>query len=64
MREAIAETAGGQHSASISFDTEPNEQMLIREGCAMRALTFIDQEIFALGGPVAATTSALQRSAG
>lgn len=64
LREAIAETAGGQHSASISFDTEPNEQMLIREGCAMRALTFIDQEIFALGGPVAATTSALQRSAG
>ncbi|TIX96756.1 MAG: sugar kinase, partial [Mesorhizobium sp.] len=31
----------------ISFDTEPNELPLIREGCAMRALSFVDQEIFA-----------------
>ncbi|RWD25011.1 MAG: ROK family transcriptional regulator, partial [Mesorhizobium sp.] len=46
LREAIAQTAGGQHSKSISFDTEPNELPLIREGCAMRALTFVDQEIF------------------
>jgi hypothetical protein len=46
---AIAQTAGGQHSNSISFDTEPNELPLIREGCAMRALTFVDQEIFAPG---------------
>ncbi|CAM5395640.1 ROK family transcriptional regulator [Mycolicibacterium aubagnense] len=53
LRRAIAQTAGGQHSNSIVFDTEPKEQMLIREGCAMRALTFIDQEIFALGGPMA-----------
>lgn len=50
LREAIAQTAGGQHSKSISFDTEPNELPLIREGCAVRALTFVDQEIFALGG--------------
>lgn len=50
LREAIAQTAGGQHSQSISFDTEPNELPLIREGCAMRALTFVDQEIFAQGG--------------
>ncbi|MBZ9726661.1 ROK family protein [Mesorhizobium sp. CO1-1-11] len=49
LREAIAQTAGGQHSKSISFDTEPNELPLIREGCAMRALTFVDQEIFAPG---------------
>ncbi|TIU07365.1 MAG: sugar kinase, partial [Mesorhizobium sp.] len=47
LREAIAQTAGGQHSGSISFDTEPNELPLIREGCAMRALSFVDQEIFA-----------------
>jgi predicted NBD/HSP70 family sugar kinase len=49
LREAIAQTAGGQHSKSISFDTEPNELPLIREGCAMRALSFVDQEIFAPG---------------
>ena len=49
LREAIAQTAGGQHSTSISFGTEPNELPLIREGCAMRALTFVDQEIFAPG---------------
>jgi hypothetical protein len=47
LREAIAQTAGGQHSNSISFDTEPNELPLIREGCAMRALSFVDQELFA-----------------
>ncbi|MBZ9678821.1 ROK family protein [Mesorhizobium sp. ES1-1] len=49
LREAIAQTAGGQHSKSISFDTEPNELPLIREGCAMRALTFVDEQIFAPG---------------
>ncbi|MHA6685653.1 ROK family protein [Mesorhizobium sp. A556] len=49
LREAIAKTAGGHHSKAISFDTEPNELPLIREGCAMRALTFVDQEIFAPG---------------
>lgn len=56
LREAIAQTAGGQHSESISFDTEPNELPLIREGCAMRALTFVDQEIFAPGGQAKAGT--------
>ena len=30
-------------------DTEPNEMPLIREGCAVRALTFLDQQIFAPG---------------
>lgn len=49
LRQAIARTAGGHHSKSISFDTEPNELPLIREGCALRALTFVDQEIFAPG---------------
>jgi predicted NBD/HSP70 family sugar kinase/predicted transcriptional regulator len=49
IRAAIAETAGGQHSDAISFDTIPDELPLIRQGCAMRALTFVDQEIFASG---------------
>jgi predicted NBD/HSP70 family sugar kinase len=49
LREAIARTAGGQHSGSISFFTEPNELPLSREGCAMRALAFVDHEKFALG---------------
>jgi predicted NBD/HSP70 family sugar kinase len=49
LREAIAQTAGGQHSQSITFATEPNEIPLIREGCAMRALTFVDEELFAPG---------------
>ena len=54
LREAIAKTAGGQHSKAISFDTEPDEMPLIREGCAMRALTFVDQEIFAPGNAILA----------
>ncbi|MCV3238706.1 ROK family protein [Mesorhizobium sp. ZC-5] len=49
MREAIARTAGGHHSKAISFDTEPDEMPLIREGCAMRALTYVDHEILAPG---------------
>ena len=49
VRQAIAMTAGGQHSKAISFDTEPNEMPLIREGCAVRALTFLDQQVFAPG---------------
>ena len=52
LREAISRTAGGHHSKSITFDTEPNELPLIREGCAMRALTFVDRDIFAQGGPI------------
>lgn len=47
IRAAIAETAGGQHSDAISFDAVTDELPLIRQGCAMRALTFVDQEIFA-----------------
>lgn len=57
LRAAIARTAGGQHSDSITFDTEPNEMPLIREGCAVRALIYVDQEIFAPG-------TGLQRAAG
>jgi len=49
IREAIGKTAGGQHSKAISFDTEPNEMPLLREGCAVRALAFLDDQIFAPG---------------
>jgi predicted NBD/HSP70 family sugar kinase len=49
VRAAIAKTAGGLHSKAISFDTEPNEVPLKREGAMMRALLAIDQEIFAAG---------------
>ncbi|MCX7303827.1 MAG: ROK family transcriptional regulator [Hyphomicrobiales bacterium] len=49
IRTALARTAGGQHSDAISFDTIPAELPLIRQGCAMRALVFVDQEIFAAG---------------
>lgn len=44
MRAAIAQTAGGQHSGAISFMTEPDEMPLIREGCAMTALSALDDE--------------------
>jgi predicted NBD/HSP70 family sugar kinase len=49
MLGAIARTAGGQHSGAISFDTVPDEMPLIREGCAMRALISVDQELFSPG---------------
>lgn len=52
MRKAIARTAGGQHSKAPSFDTIPDEMPLIRNGCAIRALAFVDHEIFAPGAPV------------
>jgi predicted NBD/HSP70 family sugar kinase len=54
LREAIAKTAGGQHSTAISFDTIPDELPLIREGCAARALTYVDEEVFAPGAQGAA----------
>jgi predicted NBD/HSP70 family sugar kinase len=50
MREALAKTAGGQHHRLPTFETEPDERPLIREGCASLALTFVDREIFAAGG--------------
>lgn len=56
IRAAIAATAGGRHSGAISFDTVEDELPLIRQGCAMRALIFVDQEIFAAG--LGATESA------
>jgi len=49
IRAAIAQTAGGQHSGSISFATEPDEMPLIHEGCAMTALGFIDAQVAAPG---------------
>ncbi|WP_378947845.1 ROK family protein [Mesorhizobium sp. ANAO-SY3R2] len=47
LRAALAKTAGGVHSKAISFDTEPDEVPLIKEGCTKRALLYVDQEIFA-----------------
>lgn len=47
LRHAIAQTAGGQHSASIRFSTEPDEAILIREGSAKRALEYVDNQVFA-----------------
>jgi predicted NBD/HSP70 family sugar kinase len=47
--EAIAQTAGGQLAEEISFDLQPDETPFIREGCARRALTFVDEELFASG---------------
>ena len=49
IRVAIAQTAGGRHSDAISFDTLSDELPLIRQGCAMQALTFVDEKIFATG---------------
>lgn len=49
IRDAIARTAGGQHSSAISFATEPDEMPLIRGGAAMTALTSLDEDIFAPG---------------
>jgi predicted NBD/HSP70 family sugar kinase/predicted transcriptional regulator len=53
LRSAIAMTAGGQHSKAISFATYSDEVPLIALGCAMRALTFIDEEVLAAGGAAA-----------
>jgi predicted NBD/HSP70 family sugar kinase len=49
IRDAIARTAGGQHSGAISFEAEPSETPLIRQGCAMTALTKVDAELVAPG---------------
>ena len=49
IREALAGTAGGRRAASLPFDTIADELPLIREGCAVQALTFVDQEIFGPG---------------
>jgi predicted NBD/HSP70 family sugar kinase len=49
LRSAIDRTAGGQHSDAVTFDLEPDEMPLIREGGGRQALTFVDQEIFAAG---------------
>ncbi|MHB2267808.1 ROK family transcriptional regulator [Aliihoeflea sp. PC F10.4] len=59
IREAIAQTAGGQHDAVISFDLEADEMPLIREGCARKALEAVDNELFAPG-----YVNAMQETAG
>jgi predicted NBD/HSP70 family sugar kinase len=58
VRDAIAQTAGGQHSTAISFETEPDEVPLIRDGAAMTALRSLDEEIF---GPGSADSRPLGR---
>jgi len=55
IRDAIGRTAGGVHSKAISFATEPNEAPLIKEGCARRALAFLDDQTFAQGNSPAST---------
>lgn len=47
LRAAIAETAGGQHSHSITLATEADEMPFLRLGCAMRGLTAVDDEVMA-----------------
>ena len=49
MHKALSRTAGGQHHGTLSVEAIPDELPLIRQGCAMRALTFIDQQVFASG---------------
>ncbi|MBL8583963.1 MAG: ROK family transcriptional regulator [Rhizobiaceae bacterium] len=53
LRAALARTAGGHHAEAIAFAAEPSEMPLILEGCTMRALTFIDEMVFAPGTPAA-----------
>ena len=60
MLASIAKTSGGQDAKAISFEVMPNEAPLIREGSALRALTFIDEEIFAPGAHVAIETPAME----
>lgn len=49
IRSALAATAGGLHLETIDFQTEEDELPVIREGCAIRALDYVDREIFAAG---------------
>lgn len=49
IRDAIGQTAGGQHSGAISFEAEPDEMPLIKQGSAKTALSKVDAEIVAPG---------------
>lgn len=49
LRGALSSTAGGQHAEAIEIELETDERPLIAEGCAWRALSYIDEEIFAAG---------------
>lgn len=51
LRASLACTAGGHHGQAIAFAAEPDEMPLIREGCTMRALTYVDEMVFAPGVP-------------
>ncbi len=46
IRNALAQTASGQHTEAIMFETQPNEVPFIQHGSAMTALTALDREIF------------------
>ncbi len=48
IRDALERTMGGQ-GAEIAFDVYEDELALMRQGCAMRALTRLDTEVFAAG---------------
>ncbi|WP_274423131.1 ROK family protein [Chelativorans sp. YIM 93263] len=46
IRRALARTAGGQDAVDIPIETEREEIPLVQHGCAMTALTGIDNDIF------------------
>jgi predicted NBD/HSP70 family sugar kinase len=49
LRAALGSTAGGRHGEALTLDGIDDEMPLIRQGSAMRSLTYIDNEIVAPG---------------
>ena len=47
LRETIKQTAGGSGAETVAFEVFADEYPLIRQGCAMQALSYVDREIFA-----------------
>ncbi|MCO5064773.1 MAG: ROK family protein [Rhizobiaceae bacterium] len=47
MKQALAQTAGGQHNTAPTYETIAQEVPIIEKGCAMLALTWIDREVYA-----------------
>nr|WP_173935179.1 ROK family transcriptional regulator [Chelativorans sp. Marseille-P2723] len=45
IRRALAQTAGGQHAGTISFETQPIARPFIQHGSAMTALTALDKDL-------------------
>lgn len=60
MRAALARTAGGHDVAVPGFTLEGDETPLILDGCASRALGFVDRGVFAAGP--SATARAVARA--